>query len=462
MEERTVLIEKIFVLDTNVIIHNPYAVSDGDFQEHQVVIPMVVVEELDDLKRNSDVSYSIREAHRVMEDLIGKQPLSGPIDLSGGGKLMFYPRLSRKQFGNMERNPDNEIIQTAFLLRKRNSEKHVIVISDDTSVLIKSRILGLESQRYNPNYVQRSGVLRGIDTINLNEDQCQDFFQEGTCILSERKSPNRIYAIRCDGHTRSDGRQKGMQEGFLDKEGLTLQLVDMKMKRCKRVCIKPQDTKQAVAWDVLTNEEIELVALIGEAGTGKTLLSVAAGIEQVLEGRYEELMIARPVVAVGDKERLGFLPGTREEKLSPWLEPIWDNIFYIMQSGCKIENFRGKTLSSKRREDFMAAFKEAFPINVLSIEHLRGRTLRDAYVIIDECQNTDKTEIKTILSRAGKDTKIVLAGDITQVDIHPYGGRAANGLSLTAAAFADVPSASIIQLSKIFRSKLAELAVQLL
>lgn len=461
--------KKIFVFDTNVVINNPYVLVNGDFADNIVVIPFIVVEELDSLKKSAEAGYSAREATRIMEDLSCKRNNFGEVLLKDGGVLLFHPRLRSDMFRGLEQNPDNEIIATAFLYKDANPQSKIVLISDDTNALLKAHILGLDADRYSPASVRDSRLLDGVDFINLTYEECQEVFSKKASVrLDVRKHPNRVYTILCDGNARSDGKEGGVScECFMGADGHTLRQIHMNRPRCS-FGFQPRDHKQAAAWDVLTDKKIELVALIGGAGTGKTILSIAAGIQQVLDGKYEELIISRPAVPVGDKDRLGFLKGTLEEKLEVWLEPIFDNIYTLLSEARKQAKhntlndfFRGLEMN-ERREKVLEVFQNKFPISIVSVGHLRGRTFRNAYVIIDEGQNTDKLEIKTIVTRAGEGTKIVLAGDITQIDIHPYGGQASNGVSLTAAAFADEENTSIIHLSKVFRSHLAEQAVRLL
>lgn len=475
MDESSVIKQKIFVLDTNVIINNPHAIVDGDFEDNCVVIPMVVIEELDHLKESASVSMSAREAIKVIERLVPPNQnfdVVEPIQLSNGGELVLFRRLRSEEFDGNEQTSDNEILATALLFRKNNPPAiKVIVISDDTAVLLKARFFGLDAGRYAPSYVERSGVLDDTESINLTETECQELFEKKICVLDKEYNPNRVYGIHCAGEKRSDGKERSPIEYFMESDRKTLVPINLNNPR-NIMGVKIADRRQEAAWNVLNKTELELIALIGSAGTGKTILSLAAGIKQVLAGQYEQVIVSRPPVPVRDKDRLGFLPGTMEEKMDPWLEPIWDNLHFLLQNyreqlskkeSDALEAYvGGKRIDNLPRQEMLDIFRSKFPIEVVCIQLLRGRTLRDSFVIIDECQNTDKEEIKMIVSRAGQKTKMVLTGDVTQVDIHPYGGKSANGLSLTAAAFAEEPSASIIHLKKVYRSRLAELAGNLL
>lgn len=445
--------KKIFIIDTNVVLFDPHAVFK--FAEHDVVIPIVVVEEVDKFKRDqSENGRNARSFSRVIDELRAKGPLSKGIPIKGGGKLYI-------DIGGTERIPelpdldmqkaDNQMLAMAKRYSKSNTDKEVIFISKDINLRIKADACGVTAEDYEPSKFEVDDIYTGSTTINVSGGLIDEFYAKRKLPYEakedERKlHPNQFVFIRDESnpnHTaigRFDGPQNALIPVFKPAEGLW--------------GVYPRNAEQAFSIDLLLNDEIKLVSLVGKAGTGKTLLAIAAGLSKTVdEGLYSRLLVSRPVMPMGHD--IGYLPGTIEEKLNPYMQPIYDNIDFL---------FGVSSVSKTNRRGAGKGTQELINQGLLSIEpltYIRGRSIPNQFMIVDEAQNLTPHEIKTIITRAGEGTKIVLTGDTMQID-HPYLDSMNNGLAAVVECFKNEAIAGHVTMVKGERSKLSELATQLM
>ncbi|MFN4199857.1 MAG: PhoH family protein [Fervidobacterium gondwanense] len=410
---------KNFILDTNVLIHDPEAVYA--FQDNNVFIPLPVLEELDKLKREQGrVGKNARQAIRVLEELRNNGNLHDGVKLENGG-MLFISVLSESDFDKhqvkflFEKYVDNWIISYAMYLRQTRKEPTVIV-SKDISLRLKAGALGLHAE----DYLTDKSELSRLPVGYMVADKLSD-------IDKSLLYPN-LY-VECN-------------DGFFRFNGEDFEKVDSKIKVFN---VTPRNKEQLFSLDALLNDEIKLVSLIGIAGTGKTFLALAAALQKILtEGVYDRIIVARPLIPMGGKD-IGYLPGALEEKISPWMSGVMDNLEYL----CRLNSI---------------SFKELMKKDVIELEaltYIRGRSIPKQFIIIDEAQNLTPLEVKTILTRAGEGTKIVLTGDPYQIDT-PYLDESSNGLVHAASKFRGKELACHIVLSKGERSDLASLAAELL
>lgn len=419
---------KIFVLDTNVLIHDPEAILY--FADNEVVLPITVIEELDKLKRgNGEIPYSSRQALRLIDSFRAKGNLSSGVALSEGGTLRVI--LENKSYMHEPSN-DNRIISTAVgLARNNENPKPVILVSKDTSVRIKADTLGLATQDY---LKDKTTVFEKYGNITNGESQEND-------ILSVRyqMSGDKIYRCYGEGKMEMIRRQRDV------------------------MTISPKNIEQECAIDALLTPQINVVALTGMAGTGKTLLAVAAGLHLVTKlshkgpgdypNKYEQVMVARPIVPLGND--LGFLPGDIEEKLRPWIQPIYDNLDVIVGTS---DEFVEEKESDYKSSDYLI---ESGIIHIEPLTYIRGRSLPRRYLIIDEAQNLRPLDVKTIITRCGEGTKVIFTGDLQQID-SPFLDAASNGLSYLINRFIQEENFCYLNMKHSARSALAEQAALLL
>jgi PhoH-like ATPase len=429
--------QKVFVLDTNVLVHDPWAFFK--FPRHHVIIPLTVIEELDNLKKSpGEVGKSARTAIRGMCEtkLLGQGTLYEGITLDNGAVLRISTEYRKgSEILNADSN-DNKIILTALDLTDKGFR--VVFVSKDFAVRLKAEALGLEAEDYECLKASYESLTGGCRTITLEKEAIDTFFKEGKLPCEPTLAQPNEYVFLTDGQQSSImARFDGAASAFI------------KLAQAPTLWgIKPRNAEQKCAIDALLREEVKLVTLIGPAGTGKTLLALAAGMRKVFdEGTYRKILISRPIVPLG--RDIGYLPGTKEEKLSSWMQPIFDNLELLCAS-------KGNEVS-----DTLTWVLENKKIEMEAVTYIRGRSLPKMYIIIDEAQNLTPHEVKTIISRAGEGTKVILAGDPTQID-NPYLDKDSNGLTYAFAKFLDKRISASVFLEKTERSELAALAAELL
>jgi len=428
---------KTFVIDTNVLIHRPDAILS--FRDSDIVLPLWVLEELDKLKSSSDErGRSARKAIRFLDEQGRHGNLSAGVKLENGSMLRVELTHARHVEADLlaDKN-DNKIILTAYALQKAG--KQVFFVSKDINARVKATALGIRAVDYEKQTVNMEKLYSGYFEAVISAEQAEEFRLNRFLPWTEERYANEYLIARVKGQEAGlIGRYRSIDKGF--------ELLEMKK---MMVCgIKPLNDKQRIALDLLLDDEVPLVSLVGIAGTGKTLLAIAAGLKRVVEdGRYSRVLVSRPIMPMG--KDIGFMPGTKDDKLSHWMQPLFDNLEVIMNVY--------KKQSFKTVEQLMATKL----IELEALTYIRGRSLPKQYLIVDEAQNLTPHEVKTIVSRAGKNTKVVLTGDPYQID-SPYLDANSNGLSYLVDVMKNQDLAGHLALDKSERSPLAELAAKLL
>ena len=440
---------KIYVLDTNVLLQDPYSIFS--FSDNDVVIPAVALEEVDSKKRYMDeIGRNARQISRLIDNLREAGKLHDKIPLENGGTIRI--ELNHRSFHELqeifvEKTNDNRILAVAKNLSIEESKKEngrtVILVSKDTLVRVKADAIGLMSEDFlSDRVVENEDLYTGFMDVQVTIDVLNRFYEIGQLPVTEIGNgsyyPNQFLILK----------------DVLGSSSSALAIVDSSRKYVKKLVfdhehiwgIRPRNVQQTMAIEMLLKKDMPLVTLIGKAGTGKTLLALASGLMQTEDfGDYKKLLVARPIVPMG--KDLGFLPGEKEEKLRPWMQPTFDNLEYLF--------------NTKKPGELEAILAGMGSIEVEALTYIRGRSIPDQFIIIDEAQNLTKHEVKTILTRVGEGSKIVLMGDPEQID-HPYLDAFNNGLSYVVERFKDQPIAGHVKLVKGERSSLAQLAADLL
>lgn len=438
---------KKFILDTNVLLHDPQAFLK--FEDNDVYIPITVIEEIDTFKKDlNEIGRNARHVSRMLDTLRLKGSLTDGIALDNGGTLTVVI-LSKSSEGNLPSElrldrSDNKILSVAVGLNRQSDDK-IIFVTKDTNLRIKANALGIIAQDYENDKVSIDDLYTGFCERLVAATEVDRFYGQGYLEEDETTTllPNQCITLIDESnlsHTalaRYDSVMRQLQPLVkIPKEGIW--------------GLQARNREQHFALDLLLDPAIQLVTLVGKAGTGKTLLAIAAGLQKSADdGTYNRLLVSRPVFPMG--RDLGFLPGDVEEKLSPWMQPIFDNVELLLGA---VEE-RGK---HKR------GYRELVDMGIMEIEpltYIRGRSIPNQYMVVDEAQNLTPHEIKTIITRAGEGTKIVLTGDPYQID-NPYVDASSNGLSYIVEKFKEQSISGHVTLSRGERSGLAELAANLL
>ena len=439
--------KKIFVLDTNVLLHDPKAIFS--FEDNDVVIPIVVIEELDRFKKGIDeMGRNARQVSRFLDEFRRKGKLSQGVQLDGGGSLcveLNHQSPERLPPELVSSKADNRILATAFNLCRSRNDLSVVLITKDTNLRIKADALGLRAEDYETDRVTIDELFTGEAEREVAPDRIEAFYDTGALEQTNTKPyPNQFILLKNTAHPT----QTALARYNRQKQAL-VPIIGAKHGVWG---IMPRNKEQQFAFDLLLNDDIRLVTLVGRAGTGKTLLALAAGLERTIEARiFQRLVVSRPVFPLG--RDIGFLPGDIDEKLKPWMQPIRDNLEFLMGTSQALSRGKG-------RKDIQSLFDLGM-IEVEPLTYIRGRSMPGQYLIVDEAQNLTPHELKTIITRAGEGTKVVLTGDPYQID-NPYIDSSSNGLTYVVERFKEEPIAGHITLVKGERSDLAELAATLL
>jgi PhoH-like ATPase len=440
-------VKKIYVLDTNVLLHDPNAIFS--FQDNEVVIPLVVIEEVDGQKRRQDeVGRHGRLVAHYLDQLRLQGKLSEGVALTHGGKLRVQLKHDSPHHlpQDLDPNkPDNQVIALTLQLRAENPQTPVILVSKDINVRVKADALNLVAEDYETDKVvlRDEDLYDGMMTLQLPPEEIETFTK--TSVYTPRNG--RIYCNQFV-HFKSLNGTKSSALGRFDAD--TRQVMALVPIKKEIWGIQPKNLGQRFAFDILLDDRIPLVTMTGQAGTGKTLLALAAGLHKVLDQhRYRRLLVTRPVIPMG--KDVGYLPGDKDEKLRPWMQPIYDNLEYLM----------GGIYKEQMAADMIRNIQEKGIFEAEALTYIRGRSIPQQFIIVDEAQNLTPHEVKTIVSRAGEGTKIVLTGDPNQID-HPYLDFRSNGLCYAVEKFKDNQLAGHVTLTKGQRSELAELAAKLL
>jgi len=437
--------KKIFVIDTNVLLHDPKAIFS--FQDNDIVIPIVVIEELDKFKKGIDeIGRNARQVSRILDDFRQKGKLSQGVQLDGGGNLRVELNHQSPECLPSEliaAKADNRILATALNLK--HDDLPVILVTKDTNLRIKADALGLMAEDYETDTVTLDELYSGETEFLVAPGAIDEFYAHGELpILEHKPFPNQFALLKNSANPSQTALAR-----FVKQKNVFVPITNAKHGVWG---INAKNKQQQFALDLLLNDDIRLVTLVGKAGTGKTLLALAAGLDKTIEARsFQRLVVSRPVFPMG--KDIGFLPGDIEEKLRPWMQPIRDNLDFLVGSSGGPGRVKGK-------KDLQSLFDLGM-IEVEPLTYIRGRSMPNQYLIVDEAQNLTPHEIKTIITRAGEGTKVVLTGDPYQID-NPYIDSSSNGLTFVVERFKEESIAGHITLVKGERSDLAELAATLL
>lgn len=441
---------KIFVLDTNVLLHDPNSIFS--FKENEVIIPAIVLEEIDSKKRNADeIGRNARTVSRLLDGLRELGHLHSGVQLEHGGTLKV--ELNHRSFLKVQEmfgevSNDNRILAVALNYLNEEKEKEeprpVVLVSKDVLVRIKADVLGITPEDY---LSDRTGDLNELYTgyqslmvhpSLIDEYYSNRFLSVKQLTLSYTLYPHEFIILKDEIGTG--------KSALLKVNSDATRVEPLYLGNDAVWGISARNAQQRMAFELLLNDEIPLVTITGKAGTGKTLLALAAGLLKVEdEHKYKKLLIARPVVPMG--KDIGYLPGEKDEKLRPWMQPIYDNLEYLFDT--------------KKSGDIDKILMGLGSIQVEALTYIRGRSIPSQFIIIDEAQNLSRHEVKTIVSRAGEGSKVILMGDPEQID-HPYLDASSNGLSYIVEKFKQQGISGHITLEKGERSRLAQLAADLL
>lgn len=442
--------KKVFILDTNILLNNPLSLFQ--FDDNDIVIPISVIEEIDTFKKDqSDIGRNAREVSRILDRLRDRGTLSAGIpvfeDRPDSGHLFVYLGHNMDILPELlASSTDNHILAIGLTLQKQFGEtRKVVIITKDSNLRIKADAFGVAAEDFEADKVDISHLFTGIATVKVDPDVINEFYVKRQLKLPNKFHPNE-YVILVDNE---DPNQ--YVNGIYDH---TEDMVKMLDSRVDGVWgIYPRNIEQTFALDALLNDEVSLMTISGAAGTGKTLLAIAAGLLKTTdENVYQKLLVSRPIFPLG--RDIGFLPGDLDEKLNPWMQPIFDNLELLLSGPGG--NSRQKRMSK--------SYQELINQGMLAVEpltYIRGRSLPNQYFVVDESQNLTIHEIKTILTRAGEGTKIILTGDPYQID-NPYLDSQNNGMTYVIEKFKNEPIAAHITLNRGERSQLATRAAELL
>lgn len=433
---------KHFVLDTNVLLHNPEAISS--FSDNYVVLPMTVIEELDNFKRHTDeLGRNARHVIRQLDQLRSRGTLKNGVIMENGGVLKITIEKRDLAGTYMDMNiPDNRILAVAKSLQDQNEQ--VIFVSKDINSRLKADALGIEVMDFEKQKCDFDHLYTGWQTIEVPGDIIDDFYAKKEVSYNGFEFlPNEFIILKDENNPKHSGIAKSISNS---------NLTQLNSQSDHAWNIQPRSKEQRMALELLLDPTINLVTLIGRAGTGKTFLALAAGMETVIrKEQYEKLLVSRPIIPMG--RDIGYLPGTKDEKLSFWMQPIFDNLTYLMGVNHKLKDGTVQGKVDKLLKDQI--------IELEALTYIRGRSIPNQFIIIDEAQNLTPHEVKTIISRAGENTKMVFTGDPNQID-NPYLDSSSNGLSYAVEKLKGQKLCGHVTLSKSERSPLSDIAACLL
>jgi PhoH-like ATPase len=438
---------KIFVLDTSVILYAHNSIMN--FAEHDVVIPITVLEELDQFKKGNDTkNFEAREFIRLLDKLSMDHMIHEWTPLNGKTKGFFKVLMNpeNKMNANIifgEEKNDHKILNAALYLKENEKNRKVILVSKDINLRLKAKSLELLAEDYetgkikNITELENTGkyVMDDVDPESINKLYEQGYIEAKNILGTRKRKSNAYYILKSE---------KNSVLAFYNSEENVLERVDKRL----AYNIKPKNAEQTFALHAIMDPAIKLVSIQGVAGTGKTLLALAGALEQRRD--YKQIFLARPIVPLSNKD-IGYLPGDIKSKLNPYMEPLWDNLKFIQNQYKETDKEFQKITELVNQEKLV----------IQPLAYIRGRSLSNIFFIVDEAQNLTPHEIKTIISRAGENTKIIFTGDVFQIDT-PYLDSQSNGLSYLIDRVKDHPLYAHIKLEKGERSELANLANELL
>jgi PhoH-like ATPase len=440
-------IKKIYVLDTSVLLHDHNCINS--FEDNRVAIPITVLEELDKFKVGNDIkNFEARECIRIIDRLSDSHTLQEwiPLELTDGGELRIILNTSDELPKNAEaifdaRKNDHKILNAALQLQLEDKKAKVVLVTKDINLRIKAKALNLPAEDYKTGKVKESMMMySGKSTLEgMDSEFIRKLYQDGrssdVSILGKDKLSNHFYILKnCSSSALAYYSAKDQEIERVDK--------------VYAYGIKPKNAEQAFALHAILNPNVKLVTISGVAGTGKTLLALAGSLE--MKNHYDQLFLARPIVPLSNKE-IGYLPGDAEEKVNPYMQPLWDNLNFI-------KNQFGENEKKRKAIDEMQAQGK---ITICPLAFIRGRSLSNCVFIVDEAQNLTPHEVKTIITRAGENTKVILTGDVRQIDT-PYLDEQSNGMSYVIERLKGQDLYCHVTLERGERSELANLANDML
>lgn len=438
--------EKIFVLDTSVILYAHDAILN--FAEHDIGIPITVLEELDQFKKGNDTkNFEAREFIRMLDKLAANQMLKDWIPLNGKGRGKFKVLMDLDSKINAEKifdetKADHKILNAALKLQQESKSKKVVLVSKDINLRLKAKSLNLPAEDYETGKIKNVNTLYNGKTVvdEVPHEEINTLYESGFCetkSILKKKTPadNNYFILKSD---------KNSVLAYYNPLTKLIEKVDKK----SVYGIKPRNAEQTFAIHAILNPEIKLLTIQGVAGTGKTLLALAGALEQRRD--FKQIYLARPIVPLSNKD-IGYLPGDIKSKLNPYMEPLWDNLKFIQNQFHESDKDNSRLIEMVNTEKLV----------ITPLAYIRGRSLSNIFFIVDEAQNLTPHEVKTIITRAGENTKIIFTGDIYQIDT-PYLDSQSNGLSYLIDRIKNHPIYAHITLEKGERSELANLANDLL
>ena len=441
---------RTYVLDTNVLLYDPNAIEV--FEDNELVIPITVIEEVDRFKKDlNETGRNARLVSRRLDELRQTGRLSRGVPLESGGRLrVVIPAQSDNQMPAAFNNHsnDNRILSVALNLSSTSEPGQVIMVTRDTNMRIKADSLGIRAEDYEHAHIHMDESYTGVAEKMIGSEQIGELYSQGSIPWDDGEAyPNQFLLLKAEdnptqtGMARYDQKSKCLRPVGKHREGVW--------------GIFARNKEQLFALDMLMDDSVDLVTIDGMAGTGKTLMAIACGLKKVADDRaFRRLVVSRPIFPLG--KDMGFLPGDVNEKLNPWMKPIFDNLDLLLG-----ENERE---DDRRRGCGQPSYQALLDQGILEVEpltYIRGRSMPRQYLVVDEAQNLTPHEVKTVLTRAGEGTKIILTGDPYQID-NPYVDSTSNGLTYVVERFKDSPAAGHVTLRKGERSQLAELAATLL
>lgn len=412
--------KKTFVLDTNVLLHSAEALES--FADNNVVLPMAVIEELDKFKtRNDELGRNARQAIRRIDELREKGSLREGVPMENAGRLRILSASNQTADTGLDVHlADNRILHVAYALFRDGLQP--IFVSKDINARVKADALGIEAQDFEKQKINFDELFTGYREVLVPGETIDAFYNNEMIDLGKEKLfPNEFVLMRDETNAKHTALAKAMEDGMVAH-------LNSKFERAWNV--KPRNKEQRMAIELLMDPAVQLVTLVGQAGTGKTLLALAAALQMNLRhNKYDTVLVTRPIIPMG--KDIGYLPGAKGEKLSHWMQPIFDNLTFLLRARNDNGNGNGHDSTSGRhaQKKVDELIKEGH-LDLEALTYIRGRSIPRQYVIIDEAQNLTPHEVKTIVSRAGEGTKMVLTGDPYQID-NPYLDSASNGLTYT-------------------------------
>lgn len=441
---------KTYVLDTNVLLHDPRALYV--FQENNVVLPLAVIEEIDDLKRRQDeIGRNARMVSRELDELRTSGSLAQGVPTRKGGSVRievnhhelaggFPPTLDLGK-------ADNRILGLAWSLERELVEP-VVLVTKDLNLRVKADVLGVPAEDFLNDKVDFEALYSGVRELHLTSQEIDAFYEQGRLPLSGRRRPHphQFFVLKCREQPSLSALSR-FQAGHL---------APLALAEAECMGLKPRNKEQRFALELLLDDQVKIVTLSGPAGTGKTLLALAAGLEKVMEQKsFAKLLVTRPIVPMGND--LGYLPGEKEDKLRPWMQPLYDNLQFLFRDYPALQGQKGAKGGFGAHDYLLAQGL----LEMEALTYIRGRSIPGQFIICDEAQNLTPHMIKTLITRVGEGTKIVFTGDPEQID-HPYLDASSNGLTHLVEKLKDETLSGHVTLVKGERSQVAELGSRLL